>query len=52
MFQFYDNEKKEQTLISLEDAFRMFKADVNEEAEDVSKDFYEAYNLLKEDITK
>lgn len=52
LFQFYDNQTKEPSLISLEDAFDMFKANIDEEAKDVSKDFYTAYSKLKEDMTK
>lgn len=52
MFQFYDNKTQEPDLISLEDAFDMFKAEIDEKATDVSKNFYTAYSKLKEDITK
>jgi len=36
--------------ITIEDAFDLFKAELSEEPKDVSKDFYMAYNTLKEDI--
>lgn len=52
LFQFYDNKTQEPDLISLEDAFDMFKAEIDEKATDVSKNFYTAYSKLKEDITK
>lgn len=52
LFQFYDDKLKEPNLISLEEAFEMFKADADEESADVSKNFYAAYGKLKEDMSK
>jgi hypothetical protein len=34
----------------MEDAFALFKAELSEEPQEVSKDFYNAYSILKEDI--
>ncbi len=52
LFHFYDYKKKEPDLISIEDAFKLFKAESDEEAVEVSKDFYSAYTDLKEDLNR
>lgn len=50
IFQFYDQKLQQTVPITIEDAFDLFKAELSEEPKDVSKDFYMAYNTLKEDI--
>jgi len=52
IFQFYDKKSEQTVPITIEDAFDLFKAELSEEPQDVSKDFYKAYNILKEDIKK
>lgn len=52
LFQFYDSLLNKPVLITLEEAFHLFKSEVDEEWLDISKHFYKAYGILKEDITK
>jgi superfamily II DNA/RNA helicase len=52
LFHFYDYTKKEPDLVTVEEAFKLFKADSDEDAVDVSKDFYSAYSTLKEDLNR
>lgn len=50
LFQFYDNNENKPISISIEETFELFKAEKDEQPTDVSKDFYKAYNMLKDDI--
>lgn len=50
IFQFYDKVIEQTVAIALPEAFALFKAEINEKPEEVSKDFYAIYAKLKEDL--
>lgn len=52
IFEFYDTVLWQISQISIEDAFYLFKSDINEKPIDVSSDFYNIYDKLKDSIKK
>ncbi len=52
VFYFYDNASKEVTPLSLEEWFKYTKSELDEEPFEVSKDFYGAYELIKQTLTR
>lgn len=52
IFYFYDTKKDLISPITVKEAFELFKADIKEKSQEVSKKFYTNYEKLKEEIKK
>jgi len=52
MFYHLDEQEPENQTITLQEAFELFKADINEKANEVSEKFWDKYNKLKDEIQK
>lgn len=52
IFYFYDTKKDLISPITVKEAFELFKADIKEQSQEVSKKFYTNYEKLKEEIKK
>ncbi len=50
IFYFYNEETSSVEALSLVEAFHLFKSEIGEEPEEVSKDFYKHYDKLKKEI--
>jgi len=50
IFYFYNEEASSVEALSLVEAFHLFKSEIGEEPEEVSKDFYKHYDKLKKEI--